>query len=791
MKISENWLREWVNPPVSATALAEKLNLAGLECEAEPLTTDPPRGVVVGRILKAEPHPQADRLRVCEVDAGSGAVLKIVCGAANARAGILVPAALPGARLPGGKEIGQAVLRGVESAGMLCSASELGLAEKSEGLLELDADAKPGTPIEKYLGLDDRLLNLELTPNRGDCLSIAGLAREVVALYNLAVKPPLARQAVVSALPVKEVLVEDAKGCPHYVGRVVTGLSPKARTPDWMRERLRRSGIRAIHPVVDITNYVMLELGQPMHGFDYARLSGPVRVRRARAGEKLLLLNEQTLELQPDDLLIADDSGPLVLAGVMGGTASGVTAGTTQVFLEAACFDPVMVAASGRRYKLLSDSRYRNERGVDPALQRRAMERATLLVQQICGGEAGPITEVGRAPPYGASLRLRHSRTERLLGCSIPAREIPALLGRLGIETQAEDADTWRARVPTWRPDLRIEADLVEEVGRLYGYERIPARAYAAALTPFAAPETQRPLDALKDCLIARGYQEVVTYSFVDPKLQQQLNPGVAAVALDNPIAETMSAMRTSLWSGLVATWLYNRQRQQKRAQLFEAGACYAPAAGGGTTEVLRLGGLAAGTAWSEQWGSKPERAVDFYDVKGDLEALFGGAAGRFDFKRDEHPALHPGRSARILRDGQPVGWLGALHPRVAQALDLDDALLLFELDVALLGQAPLPELKQVSEFPSSRRDLAFVLREETSAEQLLGTVWQAGGELLKSAAIFDVYHGSGLPDGFKSIALGLIFQDYSRTLNIEEVDAAVRGITASVSAHLGGSVRG
>ncbi|MDB5973408.1 MAG: phenylalanine--tRNA ligase subunit beta [Nevskia sp.] len=790
MKISENWLREWVNPPVSATALAEKLNLAGLECEAEPLTPDMPSGVVVGRILKAEPHPQADRLRVCDVDAGTGEILKIVCGAANARAGILVPAALPGSRLPGGKEIGAAVLRGVESAGMLCSASELGLAEKSEGLLEFDSDARPGTPVEKHLGLNDNLLNLELTPNRGDCLSIAGLAREVAALYSLPAKPPTIRPAVVSALPSKEVIVEDAIGCPHYVGRVVTKLNPKARTPDWMRERLRRSGIRAIHPVVDITNYVLLELGQPMHGFDCARLAGPVRVRRARAGEKLALLNEQTIELVPADLLITDDNGPLVLAGVMGGTASGVSESTTQIFLEAACFDPVSVATSGRRHKLLSDSRYRFERGVDPALQRRALERATQLVEQICGGEAGPIVEVGRAPQYAATIRLRHSRVERLLGCPVPVREVPVLLGRLGIETQAEDAGAWRTRVPTHRYDLRIEADLVEEVGRLYGYERIPARAYAASLVPFSTPETQRPLDVLKDSLVARGYQEVVTYSFVDPKLQAQLDPGVPSVALDNPIAETMAVMRTTLWSGLLPVWLYNRQRQQKRARLFECGAAYFPD-GAGTRETQKLAGLVAGSALAEQWGSKPERAVDFYDVKADLVALLGSSAAQFSFERGEHAALHPGRSARILRDGQPVGWLGALHPRLAQALDVGDALLLFEVDAEAVCAAQLPKPGPVSEFPSSRRDLALVLKEEITAQQLVTVTRAAGGPLLKSVHIFDMYHGSSLPEGFKSMALGLIFQDYSRTLNIEEIDAAVGEVTASVSAQLGASVRG
>jgi phenylalanyl-tRNA synthetase beta chain len=789
MKISENWLREWVNPSVGAAALAEKLNLAGLECEAEPLTTDPPRGVVVARILKAEPHPQADRLRVCVVDVGGSENLSIVCGAANARAGILVPAALPGGVLPGGKRIEAATLRGVASAGMLCSASELGLAEKSEGLLELDPDARPGTPIEKHLGLDDRLLNLELTPNRGDCLSIAGLAREVTALYNLPVKAPLVRPAVVSALPSREVLVEDAQGCPHYVGRVVTKLNPKARTPDWMRERLRRSGIRAIHPVVDITNYVLLELGQPMHGFDNARLSGPVQVRRARAGEKLALLNEQTLSLDPADLLIADHSGPLVLAGVMGGTASGVSETTTEIFLEAACFEPVTVAASGRRHKVQSDSRHRFERGVDPALQRRAIERATALVQQICGGEAGPIVEAGRALQHAATVHLRHARIERLLGCAIPVREVPALLARLGIEVQAEQAGAWRTRVPTWRYDLRIEADLVEEVGRLYGYERIPARAYAAALAPFSPPETQRPLDAVKDGLVARGYQEVVTYSFVDPKLQAQLNPGVPAVTLDNPIAETMAVMRTTLWSGLVATWQYNSQRQQRRARLFECGAAYFPD-GEGPRETQRLAGLLAGPALAEQWGAKPERLADFYDAKADLAALFGRGAERLRYERGEHPALHPGRSARILLDGQALGWLGALHPRLVQALDTGD-LLLFELDAAAVCAAALPHPGPVSEFPSSRRDLAFVVPEQVSAEQLLAAARGAGVSLLKSIHIFDIYRGPNLPDGFKSMALGLIFQEYSRTLNVEEVDAAVGEITASVNAQLGASVRG
>ncbi len=788
MKLSENWLREWVNPNATAQELAHKLNLAGLECEAEPLATVLPKGVVVAKILATSPHPQADRLRVCEVDAGTGEVLKIVCGAANARPGILVPAALPGARLPNGTEIRRAALRGVESNGMLCSAEELGLAEKSEGLIELDLDAQPGTPIEIHLGLVDQLLNLELTPNRGDALSIAGLARETAALYGLQACAPRVEPAPLATNETMAIVVDDMTGCPHYLGRVISGLNAGARTPDWMSERLRRSGLRTIHPVVDITNYVLLELGQPMHGFDAAQLKGAVRVRRAVAGETLKLLNEQTIALAAQDLLISDASGPLVLAGVMGGTASGCSRTTTSVFLEAACFDPVSIATSGRRHKLLSDSRYRFERGVDPALQRRALERATAFVQQICGGHAGPIVEVGTAPEYVAEVRLRHSQVTRLLGCEIPATAVPALLDRLGIPTEAAGAGCWLARIPPHRYDLRIEADLVEEIGRLYGYENIPARAYAAELAPFSPAETRRTMAQVKDTLVARGYQEVVTYSFVDPRLQAQIDPDGHGLALDNPIAETMAVMRTTIWSGLIPTWLYNRQRQHKRARLFESGAVYARE-GAASSERVRIAGLVAGSEWPEQWGA-PTRGVDFHDVKSDLEALLGLDFNEFRFEAARHPALHPGRTARIVRNDLAIGWLGALHPRLAEALDVTDPLILFELDWQGLCSAALPAPGEVSEFPSSRRDLAFVVPEAVAAQALLNLIGSAGGPLLKRVEVFDVYRGNGLAIGCKSLAFGLIFQDYSRTLNLEEIDAAIRSIIASVSARLGGSVR-
>lgn len=789
MKLSVSWLHEWVQPGVDATTLAAKLNMAGLECEAEPLCAELPQGVVVARILSAAPHPQADRLQVCTVDAGTATPLQIVCGAANARPGLRIPAALPGARLPGGLEIKQAALRGVESSGMLCSASELGLAEKSEGLLELAGDAPVGTDIVAYLGLRDELLNLELTPNRGDCLSILGTAREVAALYGVPLHAPALVPADVGDRAEVAVTIDDPQACTHYVGRAVSGLNAQASTPDWMRERLRRSGIRSIHPVVDITNYVMLELGQPMHAFDRGRLQGRVHVRRARAGETLKLLNEQSIELHADDVLIADDARPLVLAGIMGGVDSGVSAGTTDIFLEAACFDAIAIAHSGRRHKLLSDSRYRNERGVDPALQRMAIERATALILQLCGGRAGPIVDCGPTPAHGAEIVLRHRQVQRLLGYDLAAGEVAPLLTRLGIAVEETAPGVWKTYAPTWRHDLRIEADLVEEVGRLYGYEHIPPRAYAAALAGFMPAETERPRLALSDLLVGRGYREVVTYSFVDPKLQNQLDPEAAglAVVLDNPIAETLSTMRTSTWSGLLATWLYNRQRQAARARLFEIGACYYRD-GESSREIQRLGGLLAGEAGTQQWAVKT-RDFDFYDAKADVEALLGGSG--WTFTAAVHPALHPGRSARILRDGAPVGWLGALHPRLAAALDAGDAVYLYELDWQPLATAPLPQPQSVSEFPASRRDLSLILPESVDAAQLLATVRAAAGALLNQALIFDVYRGVGVPEGRKSIAIGLIFQAPSRTLNDEEIDAATADVVAKVSTQLGASVRG
>lgn len=787
MKLSEQWLREWVNPAATIEQIAERLVMGGLELEIEPVCAELPRGVVVGRIVAIAPHPNAERLRVCEVDVGAAGMPTIVCGAANARAGLVVPCALPGARLPGGLEIKVSSLRGVESGGMLCSASELGLAEKSEGLLELDSDARPGTPIEQHLQLADKILNLEITPNRGDCLSVVGLAREVAALFGVNMTRPRIKPAVVVGHQRHAVEIENAADCSSYAGRVVYGLNARARTPDWMRERLRRSGVRCIHPLVDITNYVLFELGQPMHAFDAARLSGTVKVRRAQRGETLTLLNEQALTLEQQELLICDDSGPVALAGVMGGESTAVSASTTRVFFESACFAQNAVAGTGRRHKLASDALYRFERGVDPDLQRNALERATELTEQLCGGESGPISFAGRAQSEPVKIRLRQARLKQLLGQDVPAKDVEALLARLSIATRNEIGGVWVAQVPSWRYDLRIEADLIEEVARLYGYDRIPAKPYAARLAPGRPSESERSLAALKSLLVARGWQETISLAFADRALQERLDPQSTAIALDNPIADNLALMRSTLWCGLLDAWRYNHARQAARLRLFEAGVCFARV-DGAIVESPRLAGLLSGAALGEQWGAKA-RAADFYDLKAEVEALLGRPQA-FSFEAAAHPALHPGRSARVQCEGRGVGWLGELHPGLVSDLGLPGPALLFELDAEPLRRLDLPRPGAVGELPSSRRDLALVVPESTSFQQLLGVVREAGPDSLREVFVFDVYRGENLGTTFKSMALGLIFQDYSRTLTDVEIDSAMQRITAEVAAKLGASTR-
>ncbi len=787
MKLSEQWLREWVNPKASIEEIAERLVMGGLELEIEPAVREIPTGVVVGKIISLEPHPDADRLRVCDVDVGGGMRASIVCGAANARADMMVPVALPGARLAGGMEIKATKLRGVDSGGMLCSAAELGLADTADGLLELDPDAKRGTPIKNHLGLDDNILNLEITPNRGDCLSVIGLAREIAALFDVPMTRPRTRPATVVGANRHLVEVESPADCPVYAGRVVYGLAARARTPDYMRERLRRSGIRSLYPLVDITNYVMLEMGQPMHAFDGARLSGNVQVRRARAGEQLTLLNDQVVELNHRELLICDDSGPIALAGVMGGASTAVSASSARVFFESACFAMDAVAGTGRRHKINTDALHRFERGVDPDLQKAALERATELTAQICGGDAGPITFSGRSTAEVVSIRLRHERITRLLGQEIPAREVEALLARLNIKTRNEVGGTWSTQIPSWRYDLRIEPDLIEEVARLYGYDRIPAQPYAASMAPGRPSERTRSASVIKSGLVARGWQEVMSLAFNDRELQASLNPMSESIELDNPIADNLGVMRSTLWCGLTESLRYNHARQAGRMRLFECGVCFERVEGR-IHEMSRIAGISSGSALPEQWGAD-NRATDFYDIKTEIESLLASSQD-LSFAAATHPALHPGRTARISAGGRPVGWLGELHPGLITELDLPVRTIVFELDWEAVRQVPVPVAKPVPEFPTSRRDISVVVEESVPAETLRKAVFTAAPATLREVKLFDVYRGENLGTTFKSMALGLIFQDYSRTLTDEDVDSAVERVKLELAAEFGATER-
>ena len=791
MKISEQWLREWVAVRLDAKALAERLTLAGLEVGSVVPAAAPLERVVVGEILSIAAHPQADRLRICQVNIGQKSPLDIVCGAANAAAGLKIPVALEGALLPNGTKIARSAIRGVESFGMLCAAAELGLEDASQGLLVLDNKAKPGTSIVKHLQLDDHLLDLELTPNRGDCLSIMGLARELAALTG-------ARYTAVAVRPVAartrrklSVGLVAKSACARYAGRVIEGINTQAVTPLWMKERLRRSGLRGIHPVVDITNYVMLELGQPMHGFDLDRLSGGISARLARKGEALTLLDGKTITLAPDDLVIADARAPVALAGIMGGQDSAVSNATRNIFLESAWFRPDAIGLRARHYGLHSDSSHRFERGVDPALQRLALERATALVLAICGGRPGPVTEVSASAqlPKRPAIALRAARIERVLGMPFPPATVEPLLKRLGMRVSkaafGKTGRGWKVTPPSWRFDIAREEDLIEELARLHGYDKIPARAPRAMLHMPAVSESRITESRLRNVLIDRDYQEAITYSFVDPVLQALISPQGTPLTLANPIASDMAQMRMTLWPGLIKALLYNQNRQQARVRLFEIGRRFVTKPGGGVDEQPVIAGVASGPALAEQWASAA-RPVDFFDIKGDVETLLAlGGLRQFVFRPASHPALHPGQAAEILLAGtnEIVGLVGVLHPGIQTQSGLDQPAILFEILLSAVQVANIPKFQEISRYPAIRRDLAIIIDQTVPAQALVDLARQAAGELLVNLELFDEYRGEGIDSGRKSIALGLTFQASSRTLNEEDVETAVGRVVQALKA--------
>jgi len=791
MKFSEAWLREWVDPRVDSDTLCNQLSMAGLEVDAVAPVAPEFSGVVVAQVLTVEQHPDADKLRVCQVEVGSGVPLQIICGAPNVAAGMKVPTALVGALLPGNLRIKRAKLRGVESVGMICSATELGLADTSSGILPLPEDAPVGKDVRAYLKLDDRTIELNVTPDRGDCFSLAGIAREVGVINRSAVTGP-------SFVPVPphgedrfpvRVLAEAA--CPRYVCRIIRGLNPQASTPLWMLERLRRSGLRGIHPVVDVTNYVLLELGQPMHGFDLSRLDREIQVRMAAPGESLALLNGTEIALGPDSLVIADANQPVALAGIMGGGGSAVTTDTRDVLLESAFFAPMAILGKARTYGLHTDSSHRFERGVDPELQIRALERATQLLRDIAGGEPGPVVEAA-APshiPGRKSVYLRRQRITRLLGVAVDAVGVADILTRLGM-TLTETADGWAVTPPSNRFDIAIEADLIEEIGRIYGYQNIPMTHARAAATTRAPAETTFDLHRAKQVLVDRGFHEVVTYSFVSPELQVLVDPEHRGIGLANPISADMSVMRTSLWPGLLQTAAQNRARQQERVRIFESGLRFHDEQGE-IRQQAQLAALVCGSALDEQWGTR-FRPVDFFDLKADLAAVVGlaGAADAISFAPATHVALHPGQAARILRTGEPIGWIGMLHPALRAKLDFADDVFLFEIALAALEQGVLPGFKPLSKFPAIRRDIAVVVDRDLSYRELHECVQAAAPELLQRIVLFDVYTGDGINSGRKSLALGLILQASSQTLTDEEVDRVVHRVLERLSTRLGAVLR-
>ncbi len=814
MQFSELWLREWANPALETQELVDQITMAGLEVDAIEAAAGEFSGIVVAQILSFEKHPEADKLNVCKVTDGTEE-FQIVCGAPNVREGMVIPFAKIGAVLPSedgkGFKIKKAKLRGVESFGMLCAEEEMGISDKSDGLWDLPSDAPLGVCMREYLGLskdgrDDKIIDVDLTPNRGDCLSIAGLSREVGVLNKVDVTAPVIEAVAPTIDTTIDVQLQAPDACPRYVGRVIKGININAASPLWMQEKLRRSGIRSIDPVVDVTNFILLELGQPMHAFDLAKLDGGIVVRKAEQDETLVLLDDQEIKLNSDVLVIADNSKALAMAGVMGGAESGVSCGkegaeTTQdILLESAYFNPISIAGKARNYGLHTDSSHRFERGVDFELQRNAIERATALLLEIVGGEAGPVVEKTSEAdlPSCAEIVLVEAHIEKMLGLTIEASEVEEILTRLGMQLSKMDAG-WKVIAPSYRFDMAIEADLIEELARIYGYNRLPVRTPMAATPLLPVPENELAMKDVRRQLVGRGYQEAVTYSFVDPATQKLLDPEVAPLALANPISADLSVMRTNLWAGLVQTAVHNIKRQQPRVRLFETGLSFVPQPGKDPSNLdeslvqdPKLAMLLTGTRTEQSW-SESDQNVDFFDLKGDFESLIArtGSQARYSFVPAEHPSLQPGQTARIELDGVAVGWIGALHPSLSKPLGLKQAVYLLEISLKAVRQVEVPAFKPLSKFPEMRRDLALVVTDVTPVADVMSLIREKAGDYLTKLNLFDIYQGKGIDPDRKSLALGLTWQHPSRTLNEEEVNEAVDNVLAHLADRIDAQLRG
>lgn len=794
MKFSESWLREWVNPAISRDDLSHQITMAGLEVDGVDAVAADFSGVFVGEVVECGQHPDADKLRVTKVNVGGDALLDIVCGAPNCRLGLKVAVATVGAVLPGDFKIKKAKLRGQPSEGMLCSYSELGIDIESDGIIELPLDAPIGTDIREYLDLNDAVIDVDLTSNRADCLGMAGLAREVGVLNRAEVSEPSWEAVVPATEQGIDISLSAPEGCPRYLGRVVRNVNVKAESPEWMKEKLRRSGIRSIDPIVDITNYVLIEFGQPMHAFDLAKIDGKIEVRYGNGEEKLTLLDGSEITVPNDTLVIADNSKALALAGVFGGEYSGVGEETQDILLECAFFAPLAIMGKARKLGLHTDSSHRFERGVDPELQHKVMDRATRLVLDICGGEAGPVCEAKADEflPKAKQIVLRRAKLDKTLGHVIPDSDVVEILSRLGFAVQAE-AGQWQVTTATYRFDMAIEEDLIEEVARIYGYNNIPNKAPIAALRMSDHKEAAISLKKVRGLLVARGFQEAVTYSFVDPKLQQLVHPGEQAMILPNPISSEMSAMRLSMFTGLLNAVGYNQARQQGRVRLFETGLRFVPDdnAESGVRQQAMLGAVIAGPQSDEHW-SMESKTVDFFDLKGDLEAIIGltVAGTEFSFRRATHSALHPGQCAEILRNDRVIGYIGAVHPTLEKPFGLNGKTIVFELELDALLTANLPAAQAVSRFPANRRDIAVVVDETVAAADVIKVIRKVGENQLVGVNLFDVYQGKGVEPGKKSLAIALTLQDNTRTLEEKEIAEAVETVVSALKSEFNASLR-
>jgi phenylalanyl-tRNA synthetase beta chain len=785
MQFSEHWLKSWIDPKVDTEELAHRLTMAGLEVESVEPAAPPFDNVVVGVVESVRPHPNADKLRVTEVSDGETS-WQVVCGAPNVREGMLAPFARVGATLPDGMRIRQARLRGEPSHGMLCSAAELGLSGDHAGLWELPAGAPIGADLREWLDLDDAVIELGITPNRGDVLSIAGLAQECSALFDAPVIEPETRAPAVESEASRAAEIEDGEACPVYLTQVIEHIPARGETDPVIAERLRRGGIKSVEPVVDILNYVMLETGQPMHAFDAERLAGEIRVRRATGGETMAALNGEELTLDGDCLVVADSRGPIALAGVIGSAPSGVTGETHHIVLEAAHFTPAAVAGRARRFGLTTDAAYRFERGVDPTLPRAALDRAAQLITEQLGGTAGPVVEAGGGgePAEPEAIILDMDWASDRLGIEVADDRAVRLLGRLGCHLR-RDGVSLTVTPPTRRFDLAIPEDLLEELARLIGYDEF--RAPITRMTPEIGipPATRNTVARIGTLMADRGYFEAITYSFVDRELDRAITPDAEPIALANPIAESMAVMRQSLWPGLLEAVAHNQKRQQASIRLFETGRRFAGGTAENASESGELAFVLAGDVGPEQW-TAPARPADFYDIKGDLVDLLAGLglAEQVSFERIEHPALHPGQAAEVRIDGEPVGEIGALHPRTLEVFDLKGPVFVCRLDLEGIGQRPLPQSQPRSKFPQIRRDLALVTPLSMPFAELACAIRSAGGPYLQRIEPFDRYVGEGVPDGRQSLAVKLVFQNEERTLTDDEITQTIDHILDHLRRH-------